>query len=194
MTTEPPDAVPVARLQDDAASSWPTAAEAAVADPGAADVIDPLHPGLVRTGVVLAFLIAGPPLGTVVVGFPVAIVWSGEGPSVSSLLLALMMALFSYVFGALPALLTGLLAAWFWPRLRGWRAHLRLGLAAALLSAICVGAAIALLRRPPPPANEVAIALALCALAGFVGATLVSRLLQALRGGTPVPARMPEST
>ncbi|PPT92674.1 hypothetical protein XthCFBP4691_03125 [Xanthomonas theicola] len=138
---------------------------------------------MVYSGVVLAFPIAGPPLGTLVVGVPVAIVWSGDGLSVNALLLALMMALFSYAFGALPALLTGLLAARCWPRLRGWRAHLRLGLAAALLSAVCVGAAIALLSRVPAPAHQVAIALALCALAGFVGSLLVSRLLQALRGG-----------
>lgn len=149
--------------------------------PDAAD--DPLPRWLVYGGVVLAFLILGPPLGTLVVGVPVAIVWSGEGLSVNTLLLALMMAAFSYAFGALPALLTGLLAVRYWPRLRGWRAHLRLGLAAALLSAVCVGAAIALLSRLPSPAHEVAIALALCALAGFVGSVLVSRVLQALRGG-----------
>ena len=182
MTAERPDPAADPR-------AVPAGAQQRLARPVPDEGADPLPRWLVHTGVVLAFLIAGPPLGTVVVGLPVAIVWSGNGPSASSLLLALMMALFSYVFGALPALLTGLLAARFWPRLRGWRAHLRLGLAAALLSAICVGAAIALLRRPPPPANEVAIALALCALAGFVGATLISRVLQALRGG----ARAPES-
>ncbi|WP_369977151.1 hypothetical protein [Xanthomonas bundabergensis] len=183
MTTEPPDSAPVARRQDDAAASWPTAAAAAVADPDAAEGIDPLHPGLVRTGVVLAFLIGGPPLGTVLVGLPLLLLWPGETlPLVNALMLALMMALFSYAFGGVPALLTGAAAAWYWPRLRGWRAHLRIGLAGALLSAVCVGAAIALLGPRTSPLGQVGIALALCGLAGFVGATLVSRLLQALRG------------
>lgn len=185
MATEPPGAVPVARSQDDAASSWPTAAEAAVADPSAADVIDPLHPGLVRTGVVLAFLIGGPPLGTFLVAAPVLLLAGSAGGSLpfgNALLAALAIALASYLFGALPALLTGATAAWYWPQLRGWRAHARLGMVGFLSSLICLGIAFAVLSTQRDGIETFTMAL-LCSLPGFVGATLVSRLLQALRGG-----------
>ncbi|MBB4127791.1 hypothetical protein GGR77_003113 [Xanthomonas translucens] len=142
---------------------------------------DPLPRWLVYTGVVAAFLIVGPPLGTLVVGFPVAIAWTwGEG-GISWLLLLLMMMLFSYPFGALPALLTGVAAARAWPRLRGWRAHLYIGLIGGGLSALCTGAVITLLDSGMGPAYQGGIVVALCALAGCVGATLLSRLLQALR-------------
>lgn len=146
---------------------------------------DPLPRWLVGVGVVMTFLFVGPPLGTVVVGLPVAIAMTwGEGSGVSApLLLLLLMAMFSYVFGALPALLTGLFAARAWPRLRGWRAHLRIGLIGAGTSAVCVAAALALFDRRDDPSHQGVIAVGLCALAGFVGAALLSRALQFLRGG-----------
>ncbi|MDQ1090735.1 cell division protein FtsW (lipid II flippase) [Xanthomonas sacchari] len=146
---------------------------------------DPLPRWLVGVGVVLTFLLVGPPLGTVVVGLPVAIAMTWrEGSGVSApLLLLLLMAMFSYVFGALPALLTGLFAARAWPRLRGWRAHLRIGLIGAGTSAVCVAAVLALFDRRDDPYHQGVIAVGLCALAGFVGATLLSRALQFLRRG-----------
>ncbi|MCI2261517.1 hypothetical protein [Xanthomonas indica] len=146
---------------------------------------DPLPRWLVGVGVVTTFLFVGPPLGTMVVGLPVAIAMTrGEGSGVSApLLLLLLMALFSYVFGALPALLTGLFAARAWPRLRGWRAHLRIGLIGAGTSAVCVAAVLALFDRRDDPYHQGVIAVGLCALAGFVGAALLSRALQFLRGG-----------
>ncbi|WP_343237422.1 hypothetical protein [Xanthomonas sp. D-109] len=144
---------------------------------------DPLPRWLVGVGVVMTFLFVGPPLGTVVVGLPVAIAMTwGEG-SGAPLLLLLLMATFSYVFGALPALLTGLFAARAWPRLRGWRAHLRIGLIGAGTSAVCIAAALALFDRRDDPSHQGVIAVGLCALAGFVGAALLSRALQFLRGG-----------
>lgn len=152
-------------------------AEAASAEAGN----DPLPRWLVYTGVVLAFLIVGPPLGTSVVGLPVAIAWTWGQGGISWLLLLLMMMLFSYPFGALPALLTGVAAARAWPRLRTWRAHLYIGLIGGGLSALCTGALITLLDSGMGPAYQGAIVVALCALAGCVGATLISRLLQALR-------------
>lgn len=145
---------------------------------------DPLPRWLVGVGVVMTFLFVGPPLGTVVVGLPVAIAMTwGEGSVSAPLLLLLLMAMFSYVFGALPALLTGLFAARAWPRLRGWRAHLRIGLIGAGTSAVCVAAALALFDRRDDPSHQGVIAVGLCALAGFVGAALLSRALQFLRGG-----------
>jgi len=147
-----------------------------------ADAIDPLHPGLVRTGVVLAFLIAGPPLGTFLVAAPLLLTGSvgGSLPFGNALLAALAIALVSYLFGALPALLTGAIAAWYWPRLRGWRAHARIGLVGFLSSLICLGIAFAVLSMQRDVIETFSMAL-LCSLPGFVGATLVSRLLQALR-------------
>ncbi|MET0547903.1 MAG: hypothetical protein ABW002_01355 [Xanthomonas sp.] len=144
---------------------------------------DPLPRWLVGVGVVMTFLFVGPPLGTVVVGLPVAIAMTwGEG-SGAPLLLLLLTATFSYVFGALPALLTGLFAARAWPRLRGWGAHLRIGLIGAGTSAVCIAAVLALFDRRDDPYHQGVIAVGLCALAGFVGATLLSRALQFLRGG-----------
>jgi len=152
------------------------------AEPASAEAgNDPLPRWLVYAGVVLAFVIVGPPLGTLVVGLPVAIAWTwGEG-GINWLLLLLLMMLFSYPFGALPALLTGVAAARAWPRLRGWRAHLCIGSIGGGLSALCTGAVITLLDSGMGPAYQAGIAVALCALAGCVGAALISRLLQALR-------------
>lgn len=148
----------------------------------ATDAIDPLHPGLVRTGVVLAFLIAGPPLGTFLVAAPLLLIGSlgSSLPPGNALLVALAIALVSYLFGALPALLTGATAAWYWPRLRGWRAHARIGLVGFLSSLLCLGIAFAVLDMQRDAIETFSMAL-LCSLPGFVGATLVSRLLQALR-------------
>lgn len=145
---------------------------------------DPLPRWLVGVGVVMTFLFVGPPLGTLVVGLPVAIALTwGQSLVTDTLPVLLLMAMFSYVFGALPALLTGLFAARAWPRLRGWRAHLRLGLIGAGTSAVCIAAVLAVFDRRYAPFHQSAIAVGLCALAGFVGALLSSRALQFLRGG-----------
>ncbi len=191
MSQDPLPSADAAAAMPPAAASGAGAASASPAGPalgeaeaaGAEAGNDPLPRWLVYGGVVLAFLIVGPPLGTLVVGLPVAIAWTwGEG-GISWLLLLLLMMLFSYPFGAVPALLTGIAAARAWPRLRGWRAHLCIGLIGGGLSALCIGAAIALLDSGMGPAYQGGIAVALCALAGCVGAILVSRVLQALRGG-----------
>lgn len=171
-----------------AASDPPPGALAEGADPVEADAgNDPLPRWLVGVGVAVAFPLVGPPLGTVVVCLPmmaVASIWGGahSGDLGVGLLLLLGIALYSYLFGVLPALLTGLVAVRAWPRLRGWRAHLRIGLVGAGFSAACIGVAIALLDGYAGMA-AIAGAIGLCALAGFSGATLLSRALEALRRG-----------
>ncbi|WP_369940596.1 hypothetical protein [Xanthomonas medicagonis] len=159
---------------------------AAVAAPADDDTaIDPLHPGLVRTGVVMAFLIGGPPLGTFVVALPMLLFGAldgGESP-VGALVGALGISLFSYLFGAVPALLTGLVAAWSWPRLRGWRAHLRMGAIGFVLSLLCFAIAFPLMgSRSTDSFTDDAPTLLLFSLPGLIAGVLVSRLLQALRG------------
>lgn len=183
MATEPPATAPAA--PDALDSQLPGTARQAVAHPDAVQATaaaDPLHPGLVRARVVLAFLIGGPPLGTFLVAAPLLLFGldGGQAPG-NALGLALLMALFSYVFGAAPALLTGMIAAWYWPQLRGWRAHARIGMAGFLLSLTCLGIAFAVLEAPRDSIADAVAMLLLCSLPGFVGATLVSRLLQALR-------------
>lgn len=169
-----------------AAADPPAGVRAETADPVDVDAgNDPLPRWLIGIGVVLAFLFVGPPLGTLVVGLPVvvAMIWGEDGSFATALQLLLLMALFSYVFGALPALLTGLFAARAWSRLRGWRAHLRIGLIGAGSSALCIAAVLAVFDRRYAPFHQGVIAVGLCALAGFVGAALLSRAFQALRGG-----------
>jgi len=164
------------------AADLPTVAAAA---PGDDTAIDPLHPGLVRTGVVMAFLIGGPPLGTFVVALPMMLFGAlDSGDSlVGGLVAALGFSLFSYLFGAVPALLTGLVAAWSWPRLRGWRAHLRMGAIGFVVSLLCFAIAFPLMgsRNDDSFADSVPTLL-LFSLPGLVAGVLVSRLLQALRG------------
>lgn len=169
-----------------AASAQPTAdlSTAAAAPPDDDIAIDPLHPGLVRTGVVMAFLIGGPPLGTFVVALPLLLFGAldgGESP-VAALVGALGISLYSYLFGAVPALLTGLVAAWSWPRLRGWRAHLRMGAIGFVLSLLFFAVAFSLIgtRSDDSFADSMSIPL-LFSLPGLVAGVLVSRLLQALR-------------
>lgn len=135
-----------------------------------------------RARVVLAFVMAGPPLGTFLVAAPMLLIWSEALSPGDALTVALMMALTSYIPGALPALLTGALVARRWSDARGWYAHVRTGLAGWLLSLACLGAAFALLGLDFDSVAETATLLLLCSLPGLIGATLVSRLLQALRG------------
>ncbi|WP_338123914.1 MULTISPECIES: hypothetical protein [Xanthomonas] len=178
MSADPPDVAPAA--PDTLHPPAPAVGQDTL--PDAADAVDPLHPGLVRTGVVLAFLIGGPPLGTFVVALPLLLFGAldgGDAP-IDALAGALAISLFSYLFGAVPALLTGAVAAWYWPRLHGWRAHARIGVVGLLLSLICLGIAFAVLDTRRDFIETFTMAL-LCSLPGFVGATLVSRLLQALR-------------
>ncbi|WP_267106182.1 hypothetical protein [Xanthomonas sacchari] len=171
-----------------AAADPPPGARAEGADPMGADAgSDPLPRWLVYLGVAVAFPLVGPPLGTVAVGLPVMAVawlWGGAhlGDIGGGLLMLLGIALYSYLFGVLPALLTGLVAVRAWPHLRGWRAHLRIGLVGAGFSAACIGSAIALF-GDHAEIGALAAAAGLCALAGFSGATLLSRALQTLRGG-----------
>ncbi|MDY4282637.1 hypothetical protein [Xanthomonas sp. LF06-19] len=139
---------------------------------------------LVRSGVVLAFAIVAPLLGTLVVGLPLAFSWTWGQPGGfgDALPLLLLMALMSCIFGALPGLLTGLFAAYAWPRLRGWRAHLLVGVIGAAMSAVCVGALIAWINSHRDAFREPGGWLGSCVLAGGVGAMLLSLALDRLRG------------
>lgn len=125
----------------------------------------------------LAFLAIGPPLGTFPVALPMLLVWSQSLTPLDALRVASMMMLASYVPGALPALLTGAIAAHGWPQ-RDWHAHLRIGMAGLLLSLICFAVIVAVMGDLSESFATVVSLLLLCSLPGFVGATLVSRLLQ----------------
>jgi hypothetical protein len=130
-----------------------------------------------RVGVALAFLAFGPPLGTFPVALPILLLWSHSLAPLDALRVASMMTLASYVPGALPALLTGAIAAHGWPQ-RDWHAHLRIGMAGLLLSLICFAVALGVMGGLSESISTVVSLLLLCSLPGFVGATVVSRLLQ----------------
>lgn len=131
--------------------------------------------------IVWIFLIFAPPLGTFLVGLP-ALMWWFDSALLPALAIALVLAVdAAYLVFGLPALLTGIVAARWWSRPRGWRLHLRLGAIAALLSAPCAGVAFLRIADQPFLNHHVVAGLALSTLAGAVGSALVSVLLQWLR-------------
>jgi len=131
--------------------------------------------------IVALFLMFAPPLGTFLVCLP-SLMWLVDSTFLPALAIALALAVVSsYAVFGLPTLLTGIAAACWWSRQRGWRLHLRLGAIAGLLSAPCVVVAFLRVADEPFLDHNVVLGLTLSTLAGAVGNALVSIVLQRLR-------------
>lgn len=87
------------------------------------------------------YAFAGPPIAGVIAVLALAVASALEGDTEQAALLGVLglplAVFFSYIFGVLPALLTGLLAGWFSHRIQRWRHVLYVALLGLIVTSAC---------------------------------------------------------